>query len=247
MNDRTTGQVAKERDISVRTLRYYDQLGLLRPSYKDEHGKRYYTEDDLFRLEKIVLLREIGLPLGEISRVLDQVSYREVLVAHHNHLQAQLTVIQSQLAHTNSFIHLLDIHEHLPWERVTDMIRQAKTATKKWMDYFGEEERALLQKTLPRLEQSDKITQQYASLVRRVEWCLSRGISPHSPEAASIASELLDLVQETFGGDEELASQFWEVRKLPAQETGLVPIAEDVLHFLEQSLEWIERQKPQER
>ena len=59
----TIGEVAKQRDISVRTLRYYDQINLLQPSFKDKSGKRYYSEDDLFSLEKILILKSISLPL----------------------------------------------------------------------------------------------------------------------------------------------------------------------------------------
>ena len=44
----TTGEVSKQRNISIRTLRYYDQIDLLTPSFKDDNGKRYYSEDDLF-------------------------------------------------------------------------------------------------------------------------------------------------------------------------------------------------------
>lgn len=48
----TTGEVAKLRNIYVRTLRYFDQIDLLNPSIKDENGKRFYAEEDLFKLEK---------------------------------------------------------------------------------------------------------------------------------------------------------------------------------------------------
>lgn len=56
----TTGEVAKLRNIYVRTLRYYDQIDLLNPSIKDENGKRFYAEEDLFKLENINI--KISLP-----------------------------------------------------------------------------------------------------------------------------------------------------------------------------------------
>ena len=59
------GQVSKQFNISVRTLRYYDQIELLAPSFKDENGRRYYSEADLFTLEKITLLKSLMLPLED--------------------------------------------------------------------------------------------------------------------------------------------------------------------------------------
>ena len=66
----TIGEVAKQRDISVRTLRYYDQINLLKPSFKDKSGKRSYSEEDLFSLEKILILKSISLPLDDIRKLL---------------------------------------------------------------------------------------------------------------------------------------------------------------------------------
>lgn len=71
MKQWTTGEVSKQRNISVRTLRYYDQIDLLTPSFKDDYGKRYYSEDDLFRLQKIMILKSLSLSLEEIRKVLE--------------------------------------------------------------------------------------------------------------------------------------------------------------------------------
>lgn len=243
MNKWTTGQVAKQRNISIRTLRYYDQIGLLCPSSKDEHGKRYYSEEDLFRLEKIMLLRSLALPLDEISRLLNTMSYREVLVAHHNYLQDQLVTIQKQIAHTVSLINMVDLEDSLSWERVSELVRQADTTPKRWVDYFTEDEQAFLHKSLPRLESGDRMTQQYVSLLRRIEWCLTHGIGPQTEEGLAIAAELIALSHKTFGGDQALADKFWEVRKLPAKESGLYPLTEEVLQFVEQSIAYAEQQK----
>ncbi|WP_044477176.1 MerR family transcriptional regulator [Paenibacillus antibioticophila] len=237
----TTGQVAKKRSISVRTLRFYDQIGLLRPGRKDDHGRRYYSEDDLFRLEKIMMLKQLALPLEDIAHLLDALSYREILIAHHNHLQDQLSALQKQIDHTVSLIHMVDLEDDLPWEKVSGFIAHGKSTPKKWVDYFEKEEQELLRRTLPKLENNDTVTQQYISLLRRIDWCISQGIQPQSEEGQIIAQELLTLSKVTFGGDQELESKFWEVRKRPAADTGLLPISEEVLAFVEESIHFAEQ------
>jgi DNA-binding transcriptional MerR regulator len=66
------GSVARLAQVSVRTLRYYDEIGLLRPVWVDpETGYRWYAADQLHRLHRILALRDLGVPLAEIAVLLD--------------------------------------------------------------------------------------------------------------------------------------------------------------------------------
>ncbi len=66
------GTVARLAQVSVRTLRHYDDLGLLTPAWADPRtGYRYYTPDQVLRLHRILVLRDLGVPLTEIGRLLD--------------------------------------------------------------------------------------------------------------------------------------------------------------------------------
>src|SRR5699024_4460303 len=119
----TTGEIAKQRDISVRTLRYYDQIQLLTPSVKEADGTRLYTEDDLFRLEKIMILKSISLPLKDIRNILDQLSYKQVLTSHYNYLQDQAKALEIRISKTTSLMNMMEFEESLSWERVTEVVR----------------------------------------------------------------------------------------------------------------------------
>ena len=66
----TVHQVAGLAGVSERTLRYYDQLGLLPPASASEAGYRLYSEADLRRLQRILFLRELDFPLKEIAPML---------------------------------------------------------------------------------------------------------------------------------------------------------------------------------
>ncbi len=56
--------------MSVRTLRHYDELGLLTPSARSEAGYRLYAREDLDRLQEILVWRQLGFPLAEVRRML---------------------------------------------------------------------------------------------------------------------------------------------------------------------------------
>jgi MerR family transcriptional regulator, thiopeptide resistance regulator len=65
------GDVARLSGVSSRALRHYDEIGLLRPKQADRDGTRYYDRAALVRLQRILLLRELGMGLAEIRRVVD--------------------------------------------------------------------------------------------------------------------------------------------------------------------------------
>src|SRR5215831_6604218 len=60
------GELARRTGLTVRTLQYYDDIGLLRPSYRTQSGHRLYVAGDIAHLQQIVSLRELGLSLDEI-------------------------------------------------------------------------------------------------------------------------------------------------------------------------------------
>ena len=62
----TTGEIARKMNVSVRTVQYYDKIGLLRPSETSEGGRRLYSLKDYMLLHQIVSLKELGFTLSDI-------------------------------------------------------------------------------------------------------------------------------------------------------------------------------------
>ena len=65
------GKVARSARVTVRALRHYDDLGLLRPSGRLESGYRHYSADDLERLQRILLYRQLGFPLETVKTLVN--------------------------------------------------------------------------------------------------------------------------------------------------------------------------------
>ena len=68
---KTVGEVAELAGVTVRTLHHYDELGLLSPSERSSAGYRWYSHDDLLRLQEILIWRQLGFSLLEIASLLD--------------------------------------------------------------------------------------------------------------------------------------------------------------------------------
>lgn len=72
------GKIAKEVNITIRTLRYYDEIKLLKPSHVSHSGYRYYTEEDILRLQRILTLKKLGFNLEQIKIIIDQQEWKNV-------------------------------------------------------------------------------------------------------------------------------------------------------------------------
>lgn len=98
-------QLATMAGISARTLRHYDAIGLLAPAEIGANGYRWYGREQLLRLQRILLLREVGVPLGQIGQVIDgQVNeitalraQREQILAEQHRLGTVIETIEATI------------------------------------------------------------------------------------------------------------------------------------------------------
>ncbi|NLL42780.1 MAG: MerR family transcriptional regulator [Firmicutes bacterium] len=87
----TVKQLGDLAGVSGRTLRYYDQIGLLKPHMVNESGYRIYGPKEVDRLQQILFYRELGVDLSTIKELLDSPDFNEqdALREHHRHLLAK--------------------------------------------------------------------------------------------------------------------------------------------------------------
>ena len=78
---KTVHEVSELTGVTIRALQYYDRIGLLRPTARTEAGYRLYGDEDLARLQQIMLFRELEFPLKEIRAIMDRPDFdrREAL------------------------------------------------------------------------------------------------------------------------------------------------------------------------
>ena len=65
----SSGEFAKMAQVTLRTIRYYDKQNILKPSYVNDYGARFYTDEDLAKLQQILLLKYLGFSLDEIQEI----------------------------------------------------------------------------------------------------------------------------------------------------------------------------------
>ena len=89
----SSGEFAKMADVTLRTIRYYDRQNLLKPSYVNEHGTRFYTDSDFVKLQQILLFKFLGFSLSEIRDMTLNHPDRHVLL---DSLDIQLKLVKDR-------------------------------------------------------------------------------------------------------------------------------------------------------
>lgn len=113
------GEFAQVGRVSVATLRYYDQYGLLKPSALDrDTGYRYYALDQLPRLNRILALKDLGFPLYEIARLLETdlslEHLRDMRMAKQAHSQRVIEMERARLARIAARLRQIEQEETMP-------------------------------------------------------------------------------------------------------------------------------------
>jgi DNA-binding transcriptional MerR regulator len=105
----TIKQLSDLAGITRRTLHYYDEIGLLRPTEITGNGYRWYSEQELLRLQQILLYREAGVSLAKIKLILDSSSFDKVsaLQEHKDALQKQRTRLEGLITTVEQTINYL--------------------------------------------------------------------------------------------------------------------------------------------
>jgi DNA-binding transcriptional MerR regulator len=99
----TVSQLSTLTRITVRTLHYYDEIGLLKPTSVGDNGYRYYGEEVLLRLQQILFYREMGLGLLQIKALLDEPDFDQA-----GALRAHREALAAKIARLHTLMHTID-------------------------------------------------------------------------------------------------------------------------------------------
>lgn len=126
MNYYKTGQFARLANVSERTIRYYDKIGLLKPSFVMENGYRQYSDLDLLKLQKILSLKHLGFSIEEIfPMVMDNTDLKESF-------ELQIGLIEDKMSHLQSLKDALkraSQSDNLSWNMILSLVQLSNEET----------------------------------------------------------------------------------------------------------------------
>lgn len=195
------GAMAAQTGLTVRALRHYERIGLLAPTARTASGHRRYGASDVERLQQVVSLRAVGLPLATIRDVLDAPG-TDPLAAIERHASH----LRDEIAHKRRLADRLDaIARHYRAAgapEVGDLLTTIRYTTM-FEKHFTPEQLQQFQDRAEAIGQAhiDGVQNQWAVLFERLEQLRTDGVDPAAPEAQALAAEARGYIAEFTGGD----------------------------------------------
>ena len=212
----TVGEVAKKLNITVRTIQYYDQIGLVNPSELTEGGRRLYSLGDYVKLHQIISLKEFGFTLKEIK---ERIVPANSLTEMDQYLKKQEELIQDEIKRKQITYQLLNQFRRemnqvgkVDWEVFVEIIELLRNQDEHyWIVKYLD--KGLYEKIKERTvkDQGQQYVKRMEKLCIRAKTLQDQDIPPNSKEGIALAREWWDEIMGFTEGDMEMIRQLTEL------------------------------------
>ncbi|EIM08425.1 MerR family transcriptional regulator [Planococcus antarcticus DSM 14505] len=244
------GKLANISHVSIRTLRYYDEIGLLLPTYKNNAGHRFYISEDVSKLHYILTLKDLGFPLETIRQFLfnHEFDLQSVLRIRKKIIQEEQKNLKKVETSIETLLTILESGENTDWDSIFETLSTFSTdkslIRELWAKYFSEEEQQVLNKFSEPGGNSEE-EKSWEKLTSEVRANLNK--DPSSPIAQELAKRWVELVDKTYEGNDELALKVWDLNKSREPHLRFFPFEQEIIIFIEKAIEHYFLQKESSR
>lgn len=198
--------VSRRTGVSVRTLHYYEEIGLLKPSGRTRSGHRLYTSADIQRLQQIRSLQQLGLSLSEVGDCLAD-ERTDALQVVRDHLakvheqRSALERLENQLRRLAQQLERGDLGD----AQTTETMLNALELITMYEKYFTKEQ-------LQRLEaHSGSGEEAVTPVIKELEAARQRGLPPADAEAQRLWQRFQEAVSSVAGGDADMTANIYKL------------------------------------
>ncbi len=242
------GQFARMVSVSVRTLRFYDKVGLFSPAEHTESGYRLYTDDDLARVQQILALKFLGFSLDEIKvclcsgprRFQDVLSTQKAMMREKRDqvdtiiraLEETERVVRDGCDTWDAVVHVIEVMQMQPkddWHSKYFTPEQRQQMEELSKASYSEEARRKLAHSGAAWTEEDqrRADEQWGWIGSELKRLVAAGADPGSPEAQAVVRRQRELLAQFTQGDPEISAglrQWWEnFYKLPQEQRPVQP------------------------
>lgn len=232
--------LARKTGITVRTLRYYDSIGLLNPATKTEGGHRLYVHEDMRKLQQIQFFKSLGYSLKEIQEILTDPkwNWKQGLRGQLAYIMEEQQRLRSMELALRELDNSLIVEEGDKQEAVQKLIQLTKHNTVKRHslreDMFSSDEIRQWEK-LPKMGGNDPDSLEWVALIGKLKSSMEE--PPDSEKVQNVIRRMLEKQKEQFKGEDAFLDKLWSARKSAqtSEELGLYPLEPELLHYMEKA------------
>jgi DNA-binding transcriptional MerR regulator len=232
----TIGKLSKNTGVTVRTLDYYDEIELIKPSSKTEGGHRLYSEEDVMRLERVLALKYMGFPLEQIKEILEKSTstWQESIQQQLEFIKREQERLQTLKQALLGVSYSIEIEGEINWGIIFSIIQlyqsNPEDALKQYKDYFNEDEmKKIMDMNVENMSEED--IREWIKVVQDIKNNLH--IDPASEKALQLVESWANQGDKLYGNDEELMGNMWEALQNLKEGIAFYPMNKDVIAFVE--------------
>lgn len=213
----STGEAAKISGLTIRTLQHYDNIGVLPASGRTEGGRRYYTEDDMIKLEHIVFYRGLGFSLEQIKEKIPNITAEkkatELLSSQKIMLYNQIDSIQNSIAAIEASQEIIEAGKIPPWALLATFMQSLeKVDISMWADYeFSDTQMEVFSEHFQSFENVVEFYNTWKRLSIKAAAFYEAKIDPKELIAQKLATEWDQMIKKVTGGNTEHEQAFLAV------------------------------------
>lgn len=220
----------------MRTLDYYDEIGLIKPSSKTEGGHRLYSEDDVMRLERVLALKYMGFSLEQIKNIL-----KNSTSTWQESIQQQLELIKQEQERLQTLEQALlgvsysiEIEGEINWQIIFSIIQlyqqDPEDALQQYKDYLDNDEmKKIMDMNVQNM--SEKEIRKWMKVIHDIKSNLN--IDPASEKAQQMVENWFNQAEEMYGNDKKLLGDMWEALQNLKEGIAFYPMNKEVIQFIE--------------
>lgn len=229
----TVKKLSELSGVTVRTLHFYEEEGLLKPAYYGANGYRYYDEKELFQLQQILFFKELGFTIKQIKKVIGRGDFDQLSALHShrkslnqewekigqllktidktiNHLKGKKKMKDKEIFDGFNITLVKKAKEHEPYSAAEEIVGKSVRNPTKNVEDVVKRGKAFY----------ENVSETAHCIFRELAQCIEKGLAPNSPEVQHIIKkhhafldQIQDATQEVYKAMAELYQKHPEFRK----------------------------------
>ena len=206
------GDLAKQTGLSIRTLHYYDEIGLLSPSHRTDVGYRLYSNQDIIRLQQIVSLRQLGFSLKEIHECLKDpdLSLQQTIDLHRDRVKEQMSLSRTLLKRLDVISTELQTTQSVA---VDKLIQVMETVSMSKQQYLTPEQQEVVDARFRQVEV------EWQEILTQARTEMNKGTDLNSLSTKELGRRWQAIITLLTGGDEQIYKSLVRMYQHEAVET----------------------------
>lgn len=211
--DYTVKQLAELSGVSVRTLHFYDEIGLLKPAYIAENNYRYYQKEQLLLLQQIIFFKELGFELKQIKELLESGDFNilQALQSHKKVIHHRIQRLQTLAKTVEKTIDHLEGTQPMTDKEFYDGYREEKQQDyEKWLiKNYGLKAKKFIAQSHENVKdwqqkEWDAFTKQWDELNREFVDAMKAKLPTDSPEVQTLVKKHYEMINKIYHPTKEV-------------------------------------------